>query len=136
MNQHVYLTPLVSTASRSGFLYPRLLSALPPPPRDHRSFSGATLTCPGPSLCRGDKLPNGSHHLHPRRKRHLPWPALHYLSHLTRYPPITTITPLIPPTIVPLAAFPVHYKPLFCPSAQFFFCSWVFAHKQDAEHVV
>lgn len=98
-NPYLYFSSLDLTFWRHSsqghlqpFLYPPLLSA--PPPRHHRSFSGATLTCPGPSLCRGNELPNGSHHLHPRRKRHFSRPAVHDLPHLTRYanpPPPSTI---------------------------------------------
>lgn len=135
MNQHVYLTPLVSTANRSGFLYPRLLSAPPPGIIDLSQVPHLPVLVPpsaGATSSPMDRItyiPGGS----------TTFPGRPYTTS-----PISPGThPRPPPSrlrshhpIVSLPAFPVQHKPLFCPSAPPFFCSWVFAHKQDAGHVV
>lgn len=115
------------------FVYPSVLFA---PPRDHRSFSGATLTCPGPSLCRGSQLLNGSHHLHPWRKHLLPWQALHYLPHLTWYYSSHTSKPA-----ERVNMFHSVFIILFSSSSSsslvsLILCSWILAHEQNAKHIV
>lgn len=95
--------------------------------RNHRSISGATLTCPGPSLCRGSWLPNGPHHLHPRGKHHLPWQALHHLPHLTWYTSTTQAN---------YSREKIFYTLVISFPSLLFPYSWLLAHEQDARHIL
>lgn len=99
-------------------------------PRDHRSFSGATLTCPGPSFCRGSQLPNGSHHLHPWNKHLLPWQALHHLTHLSWYYSFQTSLFNIFHWYVYLFILIFNFFPLCV------LFSWVVTHGQNARHTL
>lgn len=117
----------MSTAAACVFFTPFFLS-----PRDHRSFSGATLTCPGPSLCRGSQLPHGSHHLHPWGKHHFPWQALHYLPHLTWYKYFLQKQTF---QEIKFVAFKL-FLTIFFFLIRLFLSSWVLTHEQDAKHVI